>query len=236
VDFNDDGNIDLLGGGYTGLSYILYGNNDGSLNEALSIQDKSGTVINLGKYINLKTKERITQGDDYSYFIKAHDWDNDGDLDLLISGSQGIYLRINEGTKTNPVFGIKNIKILPAHYADAIVDWDGDGLWDILGGSKDGGVYFYKNTGKLGSPSFKKKAKCLLKSTEFIDKTNSGNCSVTQIAVADYNNNDNLDLIIGNRICIDKPMSDLTAKQIKKGSTTIFVGSEHNAISSIMNL
>jgi hypothetical protein len=219
VDLNGDGNIDLLGAGFAGFSYILYGKDNGLFNEAILLQDKSGANIilsnyydfNVNKYITLGSNEKSDKGD----FVKAHDWDNDGDLDLLISGRKGVYLRINEGTKTKPVFGTNNIKVLPAYYADAIIDWDGDGLWDILGGSKNGGVYFYKNTGNPDSPIFSE-AICLFTPEDFINKTNGGKCGITQIAVADYNNDGKFDLLIGNNNSINKKMLKLTAEQIKE--------------------
>jgi hypothetical protein len=105
-------------------------------------------------------------------------------------------LRINEGTRTNPVFGTKNIKLVPEHFADALVDWDGDGLWDIVGGSKDGGVYFYKNIGKLGTPIFEK-AECIIDPLEIVDKVNANFMNITQIAVIDYNNDGKLDILVG---------------------------------------
>jgi hypothetical protein len=218
VDINGDGNIDLLGESYAGLTYILYGNNDGSLKEAIVLKDKSGTDIRLDTYYNFKKDEYITLGKKENAvkadFVKAHDWDNDGDLDLFISGKNGgIMLRINEGTRTNPVFGTKNIKIVPEHFADALVDWDGDGLWDIVGGSQNGGVYFYKNTGKLGAPAFGK-AECIIDPLEIVNKINSDIMEITQIAVADYNNDGKLDILIGSRARVKNPKS--TSEEIEK--------------------
>jgi hypothetical protein len=219
VDLNGDGNIDLLGAGFAGYSYIFYGNKDGSFSEAVILKDKSDTEINLGKYYDFKTNKYVTLGkeehEEKGDFVKAHDWDNDGDLDLIISGNNVVKLRMNEGTKTNPLFGIKNIEILSKYYADAIVDWDGDGLWDILGGSKKGGVYFFKNTGKLGSPSFGK-AICLFEPAAFVNKTTGGRCGITQLTVADWNNDGKLDLIIGNNNTVNDPMPEFSAEELKE--------------------
>jgi hypothetical protein len=244
VDLNADGNIDLLCATYFGLIFVFYGNNDTSLNEAIILKDKSDSLINLGTYYDLKPNQNniingIGETVDKALFVKAYDWDNDGDLDLLISGDQGVKLRINEGYKFDsthiqfvfsygrklcanentalqePIFRTKNINVVSAHYADAIVDWDSDGLWDIVGGSHKGGVYFYKNIGKLGSPSFGE-AKCIIKSDEFVDKTRDGICGITQIAVADYNNDGKLDVIVGNSNSVIKQSKLKVVQKIKE--------------------
>ena len=89
-------------------------------------------------------------------------------------------------------------------------------MWDIIGGSKNGGVYFYKNVGVLGALN-SGDAECILEPDEFVDKINGGKCGITQVAVADYNNDGKLDLVIGNNNIINKPMPEsLTSDQIKE--------------------
>ena len=228
--------MDMLSAAYNGLCYIMYGNDDGSLNDTITLKDKTGAPVNLGQYvINVNNRPKtILKGDNrlWGHFVKAHDWDDDGDLDLLMSArgtawgpkgdigykkitGMGVKLRINEGSNTNPVFGTENIDVVPAHYADALVDWDGDGLWDIVGGSLMGGVYFYKNLGKPGNPKFGE-AKCLIEPSEFEDKDKGGQCGITQLTVSDYNNDGKLDLIIGNNNLIYKEVPDYTAEEIKE--------------------
>jgi hypothetical protein len=238
VDLNGDGNIDLLTGSYTGLVYILYGNNDGSFKEVVVLTDKSGTDIHLDTYFDFKKNNFVSLGkkekkkleisgfDEFNNFdqgnigsiITPHDWDNDGDFDLVISRFDGgVKVRINEGTKTNPVFGIKNIEIasLPEHHANVIIDWDGDGLWDIVGGSKFGGVYFYKNIGKLGVPAFGK-VQCIIEPTEIYDKMKSECLGLSNIAVTDYNKDGKLDLLIGSPAKVVLPKIHLTPEQRKE--------------------
>jgi hypothetical protein len=210
VDLNGDGNIDLLTANSDGLSFIFYGNRDESFNKAIVLKDKSDADINLGS------------------IVRAYDWDNDGDLDLFISEKKGggVKLRINEGTKTNPVFGTKNIDVVATHYANAIVDWDGDGLWDIIGGSTNGGVYFYKNTGKLRHPSFGK-AKCLIKTSEIIEKIGGGKAGYSQVNVVDYNNDGKLDLIIASNNERKKPFSPELKQKVEK---LVLLGDKYQAL------
>ncbi len=218
MDLNADGNIDLLGEGYAGFTYVLWGQKDGSFKKPVILKDKSGTDIHLGMYYDFNKKAYIgdrRKSGDKGDFAKAHDWDSDGDLDLIISGINGAWLRINEGSKKKPVFATENIHILKKHYADAFVDWDGDGLWDIIGGDKDGGVYFYKNIGKKRKPAFGK-AVCLLSPEEFANKEYGGYSSLSQVAVADYNHDGKLDLIIGNKNFITNADTEFTNEQLNK--------------------
>ncbi len=237
MDLNADGNIDLLGEGYAGLTYILWGQKDGSFKKAVKLKDKSGKYIHSGMYFDYEKKERI--GDSYDHndkgdFVKAHDWDEDGDLDLIISGTNGAWLRMNEGSKKKPVFATENIHIIKKHYADAFVDWDGDGLWDIIGGDKDGGVYFYKNIGKKRKPAFGE-AICLLSPEEFANKEYGGYSMLSQVTVADYNHDGKLDLIIGNRNMVTIAGAKFTNEQLNKERKELKTLSKESNIPSKLN-
>ncbi len=218
MDLNDDGNIDLLGEGYAGFTYVLWGQKDGSFKKAVILKDKSGKDIHLGSYYDLKKHEYIGnffKSGDKGYFAKAHDWDGDGDLDLVISGFNGAWLRLNEGSKKKPAFATENIHIIKKHYADVFVDWDGDGLWDIIGGDKDGGVYFYKNIGKKRKPAFGE-AVCLLSPEEFANKEYGGFGMASQVDVADYNHDGKLDLIVGTKNMVPIAGTEFTNEELNK--------------------
>lgn len=148
------------------------------------------------------------------------DLDGDGDQDLLIGDTSGaVFWARNEGTRTAPKFekreplkvGSEPLKV--CHKSDAIaVDWDGDALLDLLvgdeaadvsffAGRKDGtyepGVSLFSNLPvdpKDGYASVKKK----------LDPHRVIPGFRLRLAMADWNDDGKLDLVIGN--CETRPL------------------------------
>ncbi len=229
MDLNGDGNIDLLAAGYIGCGYIFYGNEDGSLKKPEIICNKKGEKIMLGSYWDDDKKKWIDYRKGFSNLtmMKAIDWDEDGDYDLILSSHPhgrphegvGIQLVINEGTKNNPVFSTVQKMVIntPYHVANAFTDWDGDGLWDIIatvGEYKEAtGIFWYKNKGTKGAPKFDKAQTIFSK--EGFDKATAMNLYGAYVSAADYNNDGKVDLIIGTSASKDIPLN-LTESQIKR--------------------
>jgi hypothetical protein len=130
------------------------------------------------------------------------DWDGDGLLDILVGNIRGeVHWLRNEGTKTQPKFGGR----IPIRAGDAplnvggdahpiAVDWDGDGVLDLLVGAGDGCVYFCKGKKVDGQkmPELEKPVPL----TAGRKKLQLG--SRTKIAVCDWNGDGKLDLLVGN--------------------------------------
>ena len=95
--------------------------------------------------------------------IQVVDWDGNGNLDLLLGvGPQGgsafkssyVLLCRNVGTNATPVFKrpevlLFNDKGLPLEFwrhgaHPALVDWDGDGQWEIVVGADMGFIWYFK--------------------------------------------------------------------------------------------
>ena len=122
-------------------------------------QTKEGTFVKYhGKRIKSSDDTPISVTGTASA-VHAVDWDGDGKIDLLVGDIGGnVYLIPNEGTSKEYAFGKhrhlqaggKPIRV-EGDAGPFAVDWDGDGRIDLLVGSGDGSVWFYRNiaTGKV---------------------------------------------------------------------------------------
>jgi hypothetical protein len=157
--------------------------------------------------------------------VHAADWDGDGDLDLIVGDIGGnIYLVPNEGTAKAHAFGKEkrlkagSIEINVGHDAGPFVaDWDGDGKADLLVGSGDGSVRFFRNTGTAGAAKLGA-GKTIVPATE----SHGGEAGMpkhatrgvrSKLCVADWNGDGRLDLLVGDFATQKPDLPDPTAEQ-----------------------
>lgn len=198
-------------GSFDGRVYWAPRLKDGTLETPRSVLDEDGEELMAGHYWD--GERRLWTGTDVSGDSEAHgnsvgtvDWDDDGDVDLLIGCSDGrIFLRRNVGGDDGPRFTVPNEKIkygrrslfVKSGGATPIAaDWNGDGLFDILSGSKKGGVFVWINVGERGKPAFAAPVQLVEDAAE--TPSHDAPAKRTQVHVADYDGDGLVDLLVGD--------------------------------------
>lgn len=173
-DFDEDGDIDLFIANKN-TSNVLYSN------------QRQGIFKDITAESGLKSEGN-------SGAVTAGDYDNDGYLDLFVAsvngGTHELYHNLRNGTfvKNNKTKEIFSALHKVNAYDAAFIDFDNDGFLDIcIAGEsveKDGrGLFLYHNDGK---GSF----------TDMSDLLPEEIKSGKQIAIMDYNNDGDLDMVI----------------------------------------
>ena len=214
IDLDQDGYLDIISGQYNpGQISWWRGSKDGFLPRVFIEQEGyvEGAVLSDGK------------GDDpnsltYWNYTSVHfaDYDGDGLLDLFVGGSGGLRVALNVGTKENPKFGIRKYLLhtdgskLTIHTRDekskaylyktymTPVDWDGDGVLDILltyEYVKEGHhpVEFFKG---VQTPEGLRFEKAIPLFTEKEGRKALPGCQ-PMITLVDYNNDGVQDIVLG---------------------------------------
>ena len=184
VDWNGDGLYDLLLGDRDGFINLY-------LNEGSNESPRYGTGIRL----KAAGKEIKVRGPSAPCLV---DWNEDGKKDLLVGDGSGyLNLFLNTGSPTSPDFALPSR--VQADYKDldvrskaspCVVDWNGDGRFDLLVGSWSGELFLFLNEGTGGQPVFARPI-----------KLNDGKLDVGSDSspdMADINGDGKKDLIVGN--------------------------------------
>ena len=226
VDFNGDGNHDVLVGSFSGSPHWIEGSEKGFLpSTALKDRDEEDILISaFWNTVDKKWDQSDRSGTSgHCTSVAAVDWEGDGDLDLILGGyyKGGLFLRINEGTATEPKFGQNNtvieaggepMVIQGGLSTPRVVDWNGDGKFDLLCGGSKGGVFFFKNVGDKATPQFAS-AEVLIEpidDSSYIKRVPTSGGQPTQpgssfhIDAVDYDQDGDLDLLVGGRCSWEK--------------------------------
>ena len=151
VDFDGDRRTDILNGSFQSELYLFRRKPDGTFRDAEVLEDKDGELF-LRRMFPSGNRSR------YNSTVFVHDWDGDGDGDLLV-GRSGVCLVINEGTAAQPVFGAAQPVLVggqPIEFGrigPCLADWDGDGRKDLLIG-RSSEIVWYRDRAQQGPPDF----------------------------------------------------------------------------------
>ena len=242
VDFNADGHVDIVTGTFDGSPHVAFGT-EGGFQQPQRLKDRDGNRIVLTEFWNYETEEwdntnrafdaDSEEGEWHGTSAVAYDWDADGDFDLLLGDkNQGrLFRQMNEGTNAKPQFTGKNIDVMAAGRpfdleggitSPYVVDWDRDGLQDLVCGSfgdsygdgAGGGVYLFRNVGREGSPEFAA-AKILVAPSPKTDPQPTCPNSGLYVDVTDYNQDGHLDLLVGGYSQWEPEGQKLTDEQLQ---------------------
>ncbi len=144
VDYNQDGLTDLVMLDHEGFISFFERTREGSKLKLLPGQRIF--VDESLKPIQLNPKRAGGSG---RYKLHVVDWDSDGRLDLLVNSMNANFYR-NEKTVNGKIIlkdqGPIDSRKLAGHTSSpCTVDWDKDGIRDLIVGAEDGYLYFMRN-------------------------------------------------------------------------------------------
>ncbi|GGF39676.1 FG-GAP repeat domain-containing protein [Echinicola rosea] len=154
IDWNNDGTMDLVMLDHEGfLSFYKGSNIKGEVGvkpgrrlfygkDASVYSNKDKAINQEGGPLRLNNAEAGGSG---RRKISFFDWDNDGDLDLLVNSTNvSLFENIRQDSEKVVLkhHGTISEKVLAGHTTSpTFVDWNNNGVWDVLVGAEDGHFY-----------------------------------------------------------------------------------------------
>ncbi len=207
-----------------GLFQVLHRKADGTFRRAEVLKGTDGEPL----IIPIKGPEQMTENICTRPF--AVDWNGDGHLDLVVGNFAGtFYWFEGQGKGKFPPrpelikAGDSQLSIAGAHSDPFVIDWDGDGDFDLLSGSSNGGVYWAENRAGTGKAPELSPFRPLIPPGPPIEDGRplaeddlTGPTHATRVWVDDVNSDGRLDLLVGDSVTLISPVKGVSAEEFKK--------------------
>ena len=212
LDLDGDGDLDVLSSSYH--SDIWYFRNVGTA----SVPDFEKVPDSDNPFVELRENDHFN----LSEIKDAADIDNDGDIDLYLGGD---ILR-NTGSSEIVAYERENISGYNA-YGYRLGDMDGDGDLDVINFDEDEGVIINENTGNASTFTISES-----ETTFPVSGWNTAVHDISDVEVADLDQDGDLDLLVSVRIYTDTEDQQKTLLITNTGTTAvpafILEGDENN--------
>ena len=208
MDYNADGKTDLIAGDSEGQVWLFL--NVGTkaepvLAEGVRVEAAGKPIVGTkrtykqvdGRYVVDEVIPGNHQLSDIYSKLHMADWNADGLPDLLIGHNGTMVWYRNVGELTAPEFTDPESVALedgsfPSRPSPFVIDWDADGLVDLLVGSEAGPIHFFRNVGTAAEPVLAAGEPLAL-----VGADGDGHSRV-RFDVADWNGDGILDIIAGD--------------------------------------
>jgi len=210
VDLDRDGILDLLTGSYQPGDVLLFSGrkraDGGGFAPPRALLDRHGEVLRVGR----------------ASWPQAVDWDRDGDLDLVLGNMYGALFLARNGSSgaklelAPPVELLAEggaIKFDETNAAPLLADWDQDGALDLLLGLSSGRVLFYRNTTTSGETALAAPRELIPPAPPGMTGTQPRSGQRARVAVVDWNQDGQNDLLVGEYAPRDGEARELTDEE-----------------------
>lgn len=228
MDLNADGKLDILSGCYATHEdghpqvFVLYGNGSLDFRPPTPLLNLEGAPVKALTFAQKEANKSTKCTHPY-----ACDWDNDGDLDLVIGTASGHFHLVRQSQDTSGEIHFepysewlttpdgKPLHVPSGKSSPCVIDWDGDGDLDILSGSHGGGVYLFKNSDNSQQPKLNRAVNLIPSSKAQLEQAQEDlqPARYARIAVHDWNSDGLLDIILGDHLSVDIPLPNLKPDQ-----------------------